>query len=40
MSDSKERIPSLERDQVTPELAALYDKLLNDRGVVPICSRP
>jgi uncharacterized peroxidase-related enzyme len=35
MSDSKERIPLLERDQVTPELAALYDKLLSDRGVVP-----
>jgi uncharacterized peroxidase-related enzyme len=30
-----ERIPLLERDQVTPELAVLYDKLLTDRGVVP-----
>ena len=25
----------LERDEVTPELRALYDKLLADRGVVP-----
>lgn len=29
------RIPMLERDQVTPELGLLYDKLLQDRGVVP-----
>jgi len=29
------RVPLLERDQVAPEAAALYDKLLTDRGVVP-----
>lgn len=29
------RIPLLERDQVPPELAALYDVLLKQRGVVP-----
>ena len=29
------RIPMLERDQVTPEVAALYDALLQQRGVVP-----
>jgi uncharacterized peroxidase-related enzyme len=35
-SDSQQsRIRLLEREEVTPELAALYDKLLADRGVVP-----
>lgn len=35
-SDSQQgRIRMLERDQVTPEIGALYDKLLTDRGVVP-----
>ena len=29
------RVPLLERDQVSPEMAALYDKLLAERGVVP-----
>ena len=29
------RIPLLEREQVTTEAAALYDKLLSDRGCVP-----
>ncbi len=29
------RIPLLERDQVTPEIAAVYDALLKQRGVVP-----
>lgn len=29
------RIRMLERDEVTPELGALYDKLLADRGVIP-----
>lgn len=29
------RIALLERDEVTPELAVLYDKLLTERGVVP-----
>ncbi len=29
------RIPLLERDQVPPELGALYDALLQQRGVVP-----
>jgi AhpD family alkylhydroperoxidase len=29
------RIPLLERDQVSPEIAAVYDALLNQRGVVP-----
>src|SRR6266498_3153167 len=29
------RIPMLEREQVTPELGALYDVLLSQRGVVP-----
>jgi hypothetical protein len=31
----KTRIPLLERDQVSPELAVLYDALLQQRGVVP-----
>jgi uncharacterized peroxidase-related enzyme len=29
------RIPLLERDQVAPEIAAIYDALLQQRGVVP-----
>ena len=29
------RIPMLERDQVAPEIGALYDALLQQRGVVP-----
>ena len=29
------RIAMLERDQVTPELASLYDALMQQRGVVP-----
>ena len=29
------RIPMLEREQITPELGALYDALLSQRGVVP-----
>jgi uncharacterized peroxidase-related enzyme len=29
------RVPLLERDQVAPEVAALYDALLQQRGVVP-----
>ena len=29
------RIPLIERDQVPPELGALYDALLQQRGVVP-----
>ena len=33
-SDSS-RIPLLERDQVTPEVANVYDALLKTRGVVP-----
>ena len=33
--DSQGRIPMLERDQVPPELGALYDALLQQRGVVP-----
>jgi AhpD family alkylhydroperoxidase len=33
--DQPIRIPLLERDQVTPELAVLYDALLQQRGVVP-----
>jgi AhpD family alkylhydroperoxidase len=35
MKDPSDRIPMLERDQVPPELAALYDVLLKQRGVVP-----
>ena len=34
-SDSSSRIPLLERDQVTPEIANVYDSLLAARGVVP-----
>ena len=29
------RVPLLERDQVTPEVASVYDALLNARGVAP-----
>ena len=29
------RIPMLERDQVTAEVGALYDKLLAERGLIP-----
>lgn len=29
------RIPPLERDEVTPEIAGIYDVLLKQRGVVP-----
>jgi uncharacterized peroxidase-related enzyme len=32
---SETRIPLLERDQVAPEVAAVYDALLKQRGVVP-----
>ncbi|HWZ81168.1 MAG TPA: carboxymuconolactone decarboxylase family protein [Terriglobales bacterium] len=31
----KPRIPLLERDQVAPEVASVYDALLKTRGVVP-----
>ena len=34
MDRAKTRIPMLEREQVSPELAALYDVLLKQRGVV------
>jgi alkylhydroperoxidase family enzyme len=35
METPKPRAPMLERDQVTPEIAAIYDALLKQRGVVP-----
>ncbi len=35
MSNQQGRIPMLERDQVPPEIAALYDALEQKRGVVP-----
>jgi uncharacterized peroxidase-related enzyme len=35
MGNSKARIPLLERDQVSPDIAAIYDALLKQRGVVP-----
>jgi AhpD family alkylhydroperoxidase len=35
MGDPTPRIPLLERDQVSPEIAAIYDALLKQRGVVP-----
>jgi uncharacterized peroxidase-related enzyme len=35
MGDSNTRIPLLERDQVSPEIAAIYDALLKQRGVIP-----
>lgn len=34
-SQTEGRLPLLERDQVTVELAAVYDKLMADRGMVP-----
>lgn len=34
-SDNTTRIPLLERDRVTPEVANVYDALLKARGVVP-----
>ena len=34
-SSSEARVPLLEREQVSAEVAALYDKLYADRGVVP-----
>jgi AhpD family alkylhydroperoxidase len=33
--EAQGRIPMLEREQVPPELAVLYDALLQQRGVVP-----
>jgi hypothetical protein len=36
MSDAKKlRIQMLERSEVTPEIGALYDQLLQQRGAVP-----
>jgi AhpD family alkylhydroperoxidase len=35
MTPSEPRIPLLERDQVSPLVAQLYDTLLSTRGVVP-----
>jgi uncharacterized peroxidase-related enzyme len=35
MGSGLSRIPLLERDQVTPEVASVYDALLKTRGVVP-----
>jgi uncharacterized peroxidase-related enzyme len=35
MGHSGDRIPLLERQQVAPEIGAIYDKLLEERGVVP-----
>jgi uncharacterized peroxidase-related enzyme len=35
MGDAKPRIPLLERDQVSPEIATIYEALLKQRGVVP-----
>jgi uncharacterized peroxidase-related enzyme len=35
MPTLESRVPLLERDEVPPEIAALYDKLLADRGIVP-----
>src|SRR6195256_3486886 len=35
MSGESSRIPLLERDQVTSEVANVYDALLKTRGVVP-----
>jgi AhpD family alkylhydroperoxidase len=34
-NESQGRIPMLERDAVAPEIAAMYDALLKQRGVVP-----
>ena len=35
MSKQKGRIPMLERGEVTPEIGAIYDVLLEQRGAVP-----
>jgi uncharacterized peroxidase-related enzyme len=35
MGYNGDRVPLLEKDQVPPEIAAIYDKLLAERGVVP-----
>ncbi len=35
MAPQQGRIPLLERDQVSPEVAAVYDALLAQRGAVP-----
>ena len=35
----KLRMPMLERDEVAPEIAALYDQLLAQRGVIPYMFR-
>jgi uncharacterized peroxidase-related enzyme len=35
MSTVDSRVPLLERDEVPAEIAALYDRLLSERGVVP-----
>lgn len=35
MGDSKPRIKLLEHDEVSPEIASVYDALLQQRGVVP-----
>ncbi len=35
MGNKQGRIPMLEREQVAPEIAALYDVLHEQRGVVP-----
>jgi len=34
-AETVERIPLLERDEVSPEVASVYDALLKTRGVVP-----
>ncbi|PYX38628.1 MAG: hypothetical protein DMG75_03335 [Acidobacteria bacterium] len=35
MKGQKPRIPLLERDQVSSEVGAIYDALLQQRGIVP-----
>ena len=35
MAEKQSRIPLLERAQVTPEVGAIYDALLEQRGAVP-----
>ena len=35
MKDEKGRIPLLERHEVPPEIGAIYDALLGQRGAVP-----
>ena len=35
MKGQKPRIPLLERDQVSSEVGAIYDTLLQQRGIVP-----